>query len=245
MDFKALEEIGLSKREKEVYVALLELGQSHARVIVTKSNIPQSKIYEVLERLIQKGLVNYIIVENRRQYSASDPDILMDYLKDKEEKLNLILPTLNKLQNKTKENQKVELYEGRTAVFKLLRRMVDDSNEGEEYLSFSFGGEHADPNVSLFYLNLHARRLEKKLNVKVLMNRDYEKLHKGIYSKKIMTEIKGKYTNFKYPQGFTVFRNCVVILSWEPDATAVVIHSKNLYAQYKDFFYDVYNNTKS
>lgn len=107
MNFDILEEIGLSKREKDTYIALLELGQSHANEIVAKSNIPYSKIYEVLERLIKKGLVNSVVVDNRRQYSASDPNILMDYLKEKENKLNSILPKLNILQNKIKENQKV------------------------------------------------------------------------------------------------------------------------------------------
>ena len=79
-----LEQLGLSNNEIKVYLALLELEQSTATPIVKKADIPNSKIYPVLEKLIKKGLVNYVIKNNVKYFQASSPENLMDILNSKE-----------------------------------------------------------------------------------------------------------------------------------------------------------------
>jgi len=79
--------------------------------------------------------------------------------------------------------------------------------------------------------------------MKVLLQKKYEKRHIKIYGKKVMNSLNGKYTDLKFPQGFIIFRERLIILNWLPDTTAVVIYSKNIFNQYRDFFYDVYNNS--
>ena len=61
MNESLLEKIGLTKSEIKVYLALLELGCSATGKIVEKSKASSSKIYEILDRLMQKGLVSFII----------------------------------------------------------------------------------------------------------------------------------------------------------------------------------------
>jgi len=46
-----LTEIGLTERESKVYCALLELGQTTTGPLSKKSQVPNSKIYAVLESL--------------------------------------------------------------------------------------------------------------------------------------------------------------------------------------------------
>ena len=57
-----LKSIGLSEREIKVYLALLELGQTTVGPVATKTRIQHPKIYQTLEKLIDKGLVNFIII---------------------------------------------------------------------------------------------------------------------------------------------------------------------------------------
>ena len=56
-----LGKIGLTPGEAEVYEALVELGLSSAGDIIKKANIASSKVYDVLHRLINKGLASYTI----------------------------------------------------------------------------------------------------------------------------------------------------------------------------------------
>ena len=57
MDIKILEETGFSKREAKIYLKLLELGATTSGPLIDKTDVPSSKIYEVLNRLEEKGLV--------------------------------------------------------------------------------------------------------------------------------------------------------------------------------------------
>ena len=64
MDITILRELGFTEREVKVYISLLELGTSTAGPIAVKSRLPQTKVYETLGKLIDKGLVSYIVVSN-------------------------------------------------------------------------------------------------------------------------------------------------------------------------------------
>ena len=68
MDTKLLEEIGLTKTEIKLYLALLKLGQSTTTGIVREAQVHASKVYEFLDKLIQKGLVTYVIKANKRYF---------------------------------------------------------------------------------------------------------------------------------------------------------------------------------
>jgi len=70
---EALQELGLNRRESICYTALLELGSSKTGAIVKKTGIPSSKIYEILDKLINRGLVSYIKIGKIKHYQASDP----------------------------------------------------------------------------------------------------------------------------------------------------------------------------
>ena len=73
MNVELLEAIGLTKSEIKVYLALLELGSSTTGPIVEKSGASSSKIYEILEKLIQKGLVGHVIKAGKKHFEAAPP----------------------------------------------------------------------------------------------------------------------------------------------------------------------------
>lgn len=54
-----LMEVRLTNGEARVYISLLELGLSKLGSIVMDSRVSYSKVHDVLERLIMKGLVRF------------------------------------------------------------------------------------------------------------------------------------------------------------------------------------------
>ncbi|MBW3012929.1 helix-turn-helix domain-containing protein, partial [Candidatus Woesearchaeota archaeon] len=78
-----LEGLGLTKSEISVYLALLELGSSTTGKIVDKSGASSSKIYEILDKLIQKGLVSYVLKANIKYFEAAPPKRILDYIEEK------------------------------------------------------------------------------------------------------------------------------------------------------------------
>lgn len=55
MESKDLEKIGFGKNEAQVYLALVELGQSSVNEIAIKSGIYRRTIYDSLKNLMEKG----------------------------------------------------------------------------------------------------------------------------------------------------------------------------------------------
>ncbi len=119
MDTKVLENIGLTNGEIRVYLALIKLGPSTSGPITDKSKVSSSKIYNILERLMQKGIVSYIIKEKTRYYKAEDQIKLKDYINEKEKKLqeqkreiDKLIPELQLQQQSEKAKSEVQIYKG-------------------------------------------------------------------------------------------------------------------------------------
>jgi sugar-specific transcriptional regulator TrmB len=56
-----LQEVGLTKAEAKVYIALLKLGSSTIGSILRQSGLHSSVVYNFLQRLQEKGLIAYTI----------------------------------------------------------------------------------------------------------------------------------------------------------------------------------------
>ncbi|RLI97087.1 MAG: hypothetical protein DRP00_04515 [Candidatus Aenigmatarchaeota archaeon] len=68
--------LGLNKYEWKAYKALIEIGEAKAHQISAKSNVPYGRIYDVLNSLINKGLVK-LSVEKPKKYVAMDPEVVL------------------------------------------------------------------------------------------------------------------------------------------------------------------------
>lgn len=84
MNTQILEDVGLTKTEIKIYLTLPRLGQSTTTPIVREAHIHASKVYEYLDKLIQKGLVTYTIQANKKHFTAADPSFLDEFLREKQ-----------------------------------------------------------------------------------------------------------------------------------------------------------------
>ena len=60
--------LGLTNGEVRIYLSLLKLVSSKVGSIVKDSRVSYSKVYDVLERLITKGLVSYVTFDIISKY---------------------------------------------------------------------------------------------------------------------------------------------------------------------------------
>ncbi len=92
-----LKKLGLTEGEARAYLALLKLGTVTVGPIVKESGIAYSKVYEVLKRLIEKGLAGYIIKEKTKYFQAVEPNRLVDFLEKKEKEIERDKDILKKI----------------------------------------------------------------------------------------------------------------------------------------------------
>jgi len=232
---ESLQELGLSNRESICYTALLELGSSTVGIICNKTQIPSSKIYEILENLISKGLVTYVIIGKIKHYQATDPRVFLGFIDERKKSFEQILPQLLSKQ-KYSTKQSVEMYTGQSALFSLFTGLISDAKPSEDYLVFSIDEDTKSDQLNLFFRNLTLRRKDKKLNVKILKNIKYYKREKH-------TKVQLRYTTFNLPQGITIFRDVVVLVSVNEISNSLVaikITSNTYASQLKIFFKELW-----
>ena len=63
-----LQQLGLSKDEAQVFIALLELGTSAASIVAKKAKVPRVNCYHILDNLISNGQI--IVLSSKTRDSA-------------------------------------------------------------------------------------------------------------------------------------------------------------------------------
>ncbi len=79
------EEIGLETRDKRVYEALVASPRSSLRKIAAATGINRGSVYESMKKLAERGLVGSIEVGKQRRYTASNPEVIIELLRERQE----------------------------------------------------------------------------------------------------------------------------------------------------------------
>lgn len=80
-----LKKFGMNEYESKVYATMVQLGPTKAGIISRESKVPQSKIYEVLDQLIEKQLVEFL-GGRPKEFRAIPPQFALRTLIQSEEK---------------------------------------------------------------------------------------------------------------------------------------------------------------
>jgi sugar-specific transcriptional regulator TrmB len=87
---QTLQSLGLNEYESKVYVTLSLLGPAKASEISKQSEVPRSKIYEVLESLIEKQMIE-VSQEKPKMFRAIAPEVaIKTMLNAKEEEFSIL-----------------------------------------------------------------------------------------------------------------------------------------------------------
>lgn len=81
-----LRDFGLSNYEARMYFVLLTLGEAKVTALTKRAYVPQSKAYEVLDSLIDKGFAELISEERPKKYRAKKLERVVPKLVSKEKR---------------------------------------------------------------------------------------------------------------------------------------------------------------
>jgi len=239
-----LVKFGLSEKEAKVYLACLELGDSLASDISLKSNLPRTLIYDILERLIDLGLVSYVIKNNVKYFRASDPEELMRIIQEKEQSIHEILPTLKNLQKlKGVKRPKVEVYEGKEG----MKTVMNDVLRSEVKKFLAYGSSRSSYEIIPAFMDeWHKKRIAKKLIMRIIYNDTQKARTKVRKFKKTL-----KYTLYKFmsiklesPTATLIYGKKVVLQSWTKEPFAVMIEDEQMAENQKRYFEELWKIAK-
>jgi sugar-specific transcriptional regulator TrmB len=246
MSITLLEQIGLTKSEISVYEALLELGNSTTGPIVDKSRASSSKIYEILERLIQKGLVSVVVEGGTKHFEAASPQRILDYLNEKkqqlseqEEAIKKILPELELKKTLAKYKTEATLFRGLKGMETAFNDILKTCKTGEAVCVYVVG--HLDNRVHAFFTKHYAERAKKGIITKTIyseIGRQYYDARKHIPCSEGKV-LPGATTS---PATINIYGNKVLLrMGDSEDLITVLINNKSLAASFKQQFDGMWN----
>lgn len=239
-----LKRFGLAEKEAKVYLACLEIGDSVASEIALKSDLPRTLVYDILERLIDVGLISYAIKNNKKYFRAADPHELQQILEEKQEALGDILPHLIKLQKmKGVKRPKVEIYEGKegmkTVMNDILRSRV------KEFLAYG-SSKSSFPVIPAFMEEWHARRARQKVFMRVIYNDSLEARQRVKQYIQTFKQAEYRFMPIKVhsPTATLIYDHKVILQSWTKEPFAVVIENEEMAENQRRYFEELWKIAK-
>ncbi|HUS49976.1 MAG TPA: helix-turn-helix domain-containing protein [Candidatus Paceibacterota bacterium] len=219
-----LKEAGLTENESKVYLALIDLGPALAGQISRKTGMHRRTVYDSIEMLIKKGLVGYILKNNRRLFQASNPSRILEIIKEKE---NSILPLISELAGKygkTKEKEETNFYKGKEG----LKTVFEDQLESKEILILGASPKAYD--ILQFYFKWYDKtRKEKKIKARIIAS---DRKVKRIP----LAEIRYLPEKYSNPVSVNIYGDKTAIILWASEPLAILIKNKEISQGYRNYF---------
>lgn len=169
MEYKTFQQIGLSKNEADVYQSLLKIGEAGVGEISKIAKVHRRNVYDVLNRLLEKGLVFVVLSEKENHYQAVNPNKLTELIQEQKSALSQIMPDLQKILKGVPTNEEVMIYRGFAGWKRYIRDII---RVGADLYTIGAKGSWTDKRLQLT-IDLFHQEAEKK-GIKLYLLYDYE-----------------------------------------------------------------------
>ncbi len=227
--YEKLQEAGLTGNEAKVYLELLKKGELSANQIAKNIGMDRTLAYTVLNHLIEKGQVNYVVKANKKVFSCSNPENLLNPIKSKETLILDLIKELNKVKTEKNEPVEIKVYEGKEG----MRNLINIALKEKEMLSFGGTGRAYD---LLYEMPATAKKLEKTKHVlKVLLGKQYAGHEFSKYK-----NVKVKLVDIKSEATTTIFGEYTSIHLIKDKPIIIMIKNKDIADSYRNYFNDMW-----
>ncbi|MBT3406148.1 hypothetical protein HN419_03180 [Candidatus Woesearchaeota archaeon] len=228
---EALREYGLSDNEANVYLAVLKLGESPVTDIANKANTYRTLTYEVLKSLEDKGLVSSVIRDKKKHFIVASPEKLLQGLKEKERRIQEIMPDLLSIHKSVSIKPTMTVYSGTEGIKNIFQDIL---NVGEDFIAIA-SVEQVRSKIDFMFKHFILKRVELKMKAKLII--DKEPLTKELTEYKVM--------DFSVPTLLYVYANKVAVINVGTELVGMIIESED-YAKTQKMMFDwMWNTAKS
>lgn len=236
-------ELGLSKNEARVYLALLELGQSTTGPIIKKSGLYRVMVYDTLDKLMKLGLVNYSIKRNRKQFEAENPKQFIELIKNKEIIANKVAENLQEIKSEKPLEQGAFVYEGWRGIQAAQEKYFKEMRKGEGEYVMVGASRQLHKKLDDFFNYFHERRAKFMVPAKLLFNENNRRF--GHLKKKYKpVQIRFMPKKIITPSWVSTYKDMVLIGVAEEAPMAFFIKNKAVAESYRQYFYFMWEQSQ-
>ncbi len=238
-----LTQIGLSDGEQKVYLALLDLGEATSGPIAERSGVSASKVYQVMQRLMKKGLAGAVTAQGTKRFKATHPRAILDYLKTKEDEARELraaadkaLPSLLAKYDENHQETEVQMYRGVKSLGNAFYTMIDELGRGGEYKVI--GANYGKLTwIWNFFNHYHEERVKRGVHAKILFQQSLDIPE----STRKNSEIRLLPWNYDTPLQITTWKDTTYLMLMQEEPFIFTIKSKELTRGFDQYFETLWN----
>ena len=239
----------LTKGESRVYETLIKLGESSIGNIIKVSGTSSSKIYDVLKRLSEKGLVSSINKNGKQYFSPSNPGRLNEILKEEKKKLEefdltlkKVIVNLNSRKNTSKPSSILSSYEGIKGMKTVLESSLENLKKGDEILILGSPktiGEQAGGYLK----DWQKRRIQTGAICRIITDADALSWEEAWWEKSKKKKLTfTKKSSSISPSYMIITKNSVTTIYFSGVILSFVIEHRDISSRYQDFFNNIWKS---
>ena len=232
MNKEILKELGLTNNEVDVYLTLLQTGSISVNTVAEKSGLHRQAVYDALDRLLEKGFVSFVVRNNKKYFQGINPEKIVGYLNEKEEKFKSILPELINLTKLPREDTFIEVFKGKGIVRTVYRDIIKEFQKKSGEILVTGTEEKKFLEEDKIALEQHIKRLHELKCAERLLIKEGD-----------TTFVEGPQTTYRWiaeqyfnPTPIFVYHNKLTIIIWGNPDYAIIIENKNLADTYRKQF---------
>jgi sugar-specific transcriptional regulator TrmB len=240
MDLTALEEIGLTANEAKTYLELSRAGSISAGNLAKRVDMHRSRMYEALDRLIRKGLVHFIELNNVKHYEAQQPEKLLELLNERKEHINKLIPEIKGIQSQPEITQKIHAYQGIGGI----KTLLVETQKAKEYVVFGAPESSLKILGETYWKNYNQKIRDNKIITKMIFDESLRNWSKEVSKINTKTKIRYLEKHFDNLTETFVFDDTVIIITWSAQPIGVLMKDNTIAKSYKQFFEMLWKQSK-
>lgn len=230
--------LGLTPREAQVYLALLDIGHGTVTEITRRAGINRTTGYDILDTLANKGFVSISGKEPKQEYAAESPEKILDFLEEEQlasskrlESAKQLVPQLKTLHN-VQSRPKVRYYEGIDG----LREVYEDTLKSKEDLRSLAQVDQAETALEGYFPKYYQRRAAKKIGIRAIFSNSPGAHHlKSKDAIEMRESLILPENDYDLKPEINVYDNKVMIASWN-EKLGIIIESQEIANAMKQLF---------
>ncbi len=226
----SLQGFGFSKKESDVYMALLELGRGGVTLISRKAGINRTTGYDILNSLSSKGVISVSGKEPKQEYAAEPPVAITEYLKrqagelsDSIRKSEEIVPELA-LMHAPENRPRIRFYEGKEG----LKHVYEDTLTSSEPIRAYATIDDMYAALPNYFPDYYKRRAKKGIPIRGIVPKTIQGMDRHLHDADEKREIAFVSPDtFYFSPEINIYDNKVMIASWR-EKLGIIIESEEI-----------------
>lgn len=247
MQLKELKELNLTTGQIKVFESILEQGTIGIHKIQERTGLERRAIYDIVNKLIEKGFITYVEEKGKRKYQITHPRNLREAIESKQKtliELSKKLPQITDIFNSKKLDIKAEVYRGNEAMKALLNESLE--YDATYWIGGNSGVELINEDMKLWFKRWTKKRVQQKKFMYDLVDHG---THLEDYKPNDIEKHKKEYYKYctlpkhlRSPMVIIMFGTKVAQVLWSKQSFGFVLDSKDLNESFMKYFHYFWKN---